>query len=158
MSQSQRQPRNVQRSGAQLPSSAIEGIRQQVTVDNLPLPSPETLRGYGEVVPTAPQLFFDLWEAQTRHRIESEQRVMEANIRALDANIGHTRRNAWMAYSLAVLLIAAFVVVALFTRNALVGVGGLVFSLAGIITTFLVNSRRQERILRLQMSGQQRGN
>lgn len=154
MSQPNRRQRQLAQTSASTQQGQIEAILQQVTVDNLPLPSPDALKGYAEVVPDAPQLFFRLDEEQVHHRIESERKSLEANIRALDASIAHSKRNAWMAYSLALALIAAFVIISVFAHNAYVAVGGLVVSVGSIITTFLVSNRQQERILRLQMSKQ----
>lgn len=93
-----------------------------------------------------------LLEEQAHHRIESERRTLDTNILAIRDNLRLQRLYAWMAFLLAISLIAAFVAVSFFTRNAYVSVGGLVLTIGGIITTFLVESRRR---LQLQHESQQ---
>lgn len=127
------------------PSQSIQigEIQQRLTVDNLPLPSPDVLKGYAETIPNAPERFMLLMEAQVRHRIEAEQKALDANIGTIQAGIQLQRIYAWMAFALAVILLLSFVAVSFITHNGYVSVGGLIFTIGGIITSFLVSGRQR---------------
>ena len=129
-------------------------MQQRLTVDNLPLPSPEAIEGYARSIPDAPERFMALMEEQVHHRMEQESKAIEINVFAIEENIKLQRIYTWMAFALAIALIAAFVAISFFTRNGYISAGGLVFTIGGIITTFLVNSRQRSR-LQLQQQQQQ---
>lgn len=64
--------------------SKIQPSLQNVTVSQElfagPLPHPDILRGYNEIVPGAAKMILDKFEAQTDHRRKLEGRVVTANI------------------------------------------------------------------------------
>lgn len=135
----------------------VQHIEQRLTQEAIPLPTPDTLRAYSEMLPEAPQLFLRMMEEQNAHRIATEQKVRDANIQAMQDNIALQKiqmsavidlqkRQTWMAFILAMLLMASFVIVGIVTKNGYAGAGGLVVSVGSVITAFLVNSRRSQPI------------
>jgi uncharacterized membrane protein len=146
--------------GGTQPTILTAQAQQRLTIEQVGLPTPEAVQGYARSLPDAPERFMALLEKQVEHRLETERKVMDANIEAMHENQRLQRLYAWMACVLALALITAFVIVSLVTRNGYVSAGGLVLTVGGIITTFLVNSRQRLRILQEQQRQiqQQQGN
>jgi uncharacterized membrane protein len=148
--------KNLQRSSQRWNKSAVDGgdpvlglptqvaagltVAQSTSVYSGPIPPPEILRGYEEIVPGAAKTILGLWELQTTHRTTLEARAL-----------GHNIWRSWAG------IISAFLI-------AMVGLGGGIFlaynghdtagaaiagtSLVGLVSTFLYGtySVRQERI------------
>ena len=75
-----------------------------------PLPHPQDLREYDNLAPGFAQELLETWIAQARHRMKTEQRVVESGTRA-------TTRGQWMAFALGICWLG------LALRIALVGYG-----------------------------------
>jgi len=63
-----------------------------------PMPSPELVREYEQILPGAAEFFFATMDRQALHRQSLEQRVIAANI-------ANERTGMWLAFSLAVIAI-----------------------------------------------------
>ncbi len=104
-----------------------------------PIPPPELLRGYDEIVPGAADRIITVMEKQVDHRIAMERTVITGdNIRA------YLGIAAGFVFAMTLLVLSAWLIVSGFTVAGTV-LGGL--NLAGIVGVFIygTRSRRQER-------------
>jgi uncharacterized membrane protein len=101
-----------------------------------PMPPPDLVAQYEEILPGAASFFFAALERQTAHRHSIEARV-------IDANISNEKIGMWLAFSLAFLMIACgtFLIYADKDPQGLALIGGTLVTLCGVF----VYSRSQER-------------
>jgi uncharacterized membrane protein len=93
-----------------------------------PLPPPEILQAYDEVVEGGANRIIDQWERETKHRHSLERK-------ALDAYVAGMTRAQWMAFIVIFSIgVGGLVIVAL--GHALVGVAGFLLALAAAAATF----------------------
>jgi uncharacterized membrane protein len=114
-----------------------------------PLPDPETLRGYEDIVPGAAERIISLMEQQSMHRMSIERSVLEGDSRRAD-------RGQWMGFSLALvgIILGAYLISLgfIFTGSAIVTV-----PLVSLVAIFVrtVSVRKQERTEKAKiMAGQ----
>ena len=106
-----------------------------------PIPPPELLRGYDEVLPGAANRIIEMTENQQSHRMELEKIVISSN--AKDAHLG-----VIFAFILGLVVISGGILMILMDKGTVLGS---VFSFAGLATllgTFIYGTRSnsQERI------------
>jgi uncharacterized membrane protein len=109
-----------------------------------PLPPPEQLRAYDEIIPGAAREIWDDYRARVRHREELERRDQQMEQQALTANITVTRRAQLFAFAGAILFgMMAFVLV-LTGHDA---AGSVVFgtTIASLIGAFIAGRVRSDR-------------
>ena len=97
-----------------------------------PLPDPRSLREYAEILPGLPDRIVSQWEKQSDHRIASEAKVIDSNIKKED-------RGQWMGFSVFMAgLIGGIVLLVL----GMTPVGLTVFfgNLAAMVTVFLTGA------------------
>lgn len=101
-----------------------------------PMPPPDLVAQYEELLPGAAKFFFSTLDRQTSHRLTIEARVIEANI-------SHEKIGMWLAFLLAFLMIACgtFLIYADKDPQGLALIGGTLVTLCGVF----VYSRSQER-------------
>ncbi|MEG0783639.1 DUF2335 domain-containing protein [Carnobacterium sp.] len=106
-----------------------------------PMPPPEILRGYDDVVPGAADRIIVMTETQQKHRIELEKLVVSSN--AKDAHLG-----VIFAFILGLIIITGGILMILLDKGTAIGA---IFSFSGLATllgTFIYGTRSnsQERI------------
>lgn len=106
-----------------------------------PIPPPELLRGYDEVLLGAAKRIFEMTENQQSHRMELEKLVISSNTK--DAHLG-----VIFAFILGLVVISGGILMILMDKGAVLGT---IFSFAGLATllgTFIYGTRSnsQERI------------
>ncbi len=93
-----------------------------------PLPPPEILRAYDNVIEGGASRIFDQWEAETQHRHGLQDRVA-------DAYIAGMARAQWMAFGVIMVIgVGGLVIVAL--GHPLVGFAGFFLALAAVAASF----------------------
>lgn len=146
-----RNRRNRNRQPAQRKAQDSSIAKVSVGVSNFrgPIPPPEVLAGYEQVLPGSPERILRMAEEQARHRIS-----MEAA--ALQHEMGQSIRGLWTGLAVAVVGIAAGSYVA-YLGNTGFGIGVIVMTIGSIVTAYLtgIHTRRKERERRVSMlSGQ----
>lgn len=102
-----------------------------------PLPPPDYLRAYDDVLPGLAAQIVEQAAGQTHHRQTLERKVVEANIRAQE-------RGQWFAFLLGVVgLIGSFVLVSI--GRSIEGMAGVVTSIAALAGVAAYFRREQER-------------
>jgi len=103
-----------------------------------PLPPPDILRAYGEVVDNGAERIFGMWEGETRHRQGLENRTQ-------DAFISGTTRAQWMAFTvISIIGVGGLVLVAL--GQELVGLAGFFLALASVGASFFPRIRGKKGV------------
>lgn len=64
-----------------VPANKQRTITQTLQVSQVPLPAPEDLRKYAEIVPDAPERFFKMAERQAEHRQGLERIAVGSNVK-----------------------------------------------------------------------------
>lgn len=93
-----------------------------------PLPPPEILRAYDEVVDGGANRIFDQWEAETRHRHGLQARMADAY------NAGLSRAQ-WMAFAVIMVIGVGGLIIVAF-GHPLVGFAGFFLALATVVASF----------------------
>lgn len=101
-----------------------------------PIPPPEDLRGYEEVLPGASNRIVTMAEENSKHRRSMEKTIIEGNISL-------SKRGQWMGFFLAIF----FVLIALFLAfNGYQKLGGILITttLIGALVIFVLHERPWE--------------
>lgn len=94
-----------------------------------PIPHPYILKRYDEVVPGSASKILEQAMRQTTHRFEMENKIVESGNKI-------SERSQWMALGLAILIISACIILALFGHDGVAGIiGGT--TIVGIVVAFL---------------------
>lgn len=101
-------PTEPQHSAKSRPSSGSAIIEQRsVHVEYRgPVPDPETLRRYGEVIPTAPERILAMAEREQTHRHKLDCAVHAGAEQEFQAELKLRSRAQWMACVLVIMLVA----------------------------------------------------
>lgn len=112
-----------------------------------PIPPPDLLRQYDELIEGGAERIFNAFESQTRHRMGIESAVVFGNE-------GRANRGQWMAYSLA-LVILTLGSIMIFTGREEAGVAMITVDLVGLVAVFITSKRSQrlERQAKYQLGG-----
>ncbi len=75
------------------PQKTVTAIKSQLLKQNFqgPIPPPELLAGYDQIVPGAAERIISLAENETSHRHMMEQKALDAEIAGLKSEAGDTR-------------------------------------------------------------------
>ncbi|HEX8689272.1 MAG TPA: DUF2335 domain-containing protein [Solirubrobacterales bacterium] len=100
-----------------------------------PVPPPEILRAYDDVVDNGAERIISQWEGETRHRqtLESQR---------LDAFISSTMRAQWMAFGV-ILIVGAGGLVLVALGHSLAGFAGFFLALASVVASLFPGSRNR---------------
>lgn len=105
-----------------------------------PLPSPEDLRGYEEVLPGTAEAIVAAFKSETPHRHKIEQKLVDAQTTRDIAEQNYANRGQWMGFVIAVLGIGGGIGL-VFTyptyAGAIGGAGITGLTLAAIVTAFI---------------------
>ncbi len=101
-----------------------------------PLPSPEILKGYSEVIPDAPERLLRMAERQNAHDMEMDQENMRLARRSMDRGFNAARRGQILGFILGIILIGCGVYL---TKFGFESVGLVIFStsLVAVIANFV---------------------
>lgn len=100
-----------------------------------PLPSPLTLKEFEETLPGAAERIFAEWEAETRHRHETERKILQADVRA-------EARGQWLGFVLALIFLGAAVYL-IEAGHGATGVAVVVGELVALVTVFILGRWRR---------------
>jgi len=112
-----------------------EVVSSSVSSFSGPLPSPETLEGYEQIIPGLPNRIVEEWENQGAHRRETETSIVRST------NI-HAHTGQWMAFFLSLFGLTVAAVIALLSDHqwAAAVVGSAALGVPPLISLF--KSRR----------------
>lgn len=123
--------------GPSLPSNAdINEILVEQWIGKSPLPPPDILSRYDEIVPGATDRLLRMVEDESSHRRKLENRQ-------LDSEIAEAHRGQWMAFVITVFTIAIGAYTALQGAQipgALIGTGGVI----GLAAVFIYGRKRRQ--------------
>ena len=104
-----------------------------------PIPSPESLKQYNDILPGTAERLVAMAERQSAHRIELEKRVIERQL-------GDSRLGQYFGLLISVLFLAASYSLGMNGHDALVSIlGGT--TLVGLVTVFVIGKNKQNRDL-----------
>lgn len=96
-----------------------------------PIPPPDYLKGYKDVLPNAPERIFTMVEEQQKHRIAMEKMIMERNL-------GLSDRGQILGFIIVVLFLVAAVYLALDNHETLACII-MGTTLLGVLVVFVLN-------------------
>ena len=101
-----------------------------------PMPHPDILRGYKELISDAPERILKMAEQEQRHRIDVEKAMLEQNAKNIDEAAIANKRSQIFAFMLTLLLIIAGVAL---TVMGFAAVGLTIFgtTIIGVVTVFI---------------------
>jgi len=129
---------------------ATRNAQQQVAISKIeasafqgPLPPPQILSHYDQIVPGSAERIISQWECQVRHRQELEKKV-------IDSDIKQSRYGATLGFIIAISTIAAGAFLA-YIGQPTEGFAAIVTALAGLVGAYGWGSyqRRKERSIRV---------
>jgi uncharacterized membrane protein len=101
-----------------------------------PLPPPQILAGYKEVIPDLPERLVRAWEDEAKHRRDLERKQHEADVRTQDARRIDDTRRVVFGFVLGLVGLAAAAAIGIAghaTAAAVVGGGSLAVMVAGFL-------------------------
>lgn len=101
-----------------------------------PIPSPEDLRGYEEVLPNAADRIITMAEKNSTHRIEMEKNIIEGNLNL-------SKRGQLMGFFLAILFVGVAVFLTI-RGHEKIGITLITTTLLGVLAVFVLNERPWE--------------
>ena len=101
-----------------------------------PMPHPDILRGYKELIPDAPERILQMAEQEQKHRIDVEKQMLEQNNKNILESAKANKRSQIIAFILAFILIASGVALTILGHAV---VGGTIFgtTIVGVIAIFI---------------------
>ena len=108
-----------------------------------PMPHPDILKGYKELIPNAPERILQMAEQEQRHRIEVENKMLEQNNRNIIESAKANKRSQIIAFILAFVLIASGVALTILGHAI---VGGTTFgtTIVGVVAVFITGKSRKD--------------
>jgi uncharacterized membrane protein len=112
-------------------------VRQEVAVSfSGPLPPPEALKRYDEIVPGAAERIIKMAEQQAEHRRSLEQQVIKSEIK-------NSKLGIYFGFTIGIVGIIGAIVVAILGKQKFGGVIGLA-SLASLVGVFIYGSKSRK--------------
>lgn len=108
-----------------------------------PMPHPDILKGYKELIPNAPERILQMAEQEQRHRIEVENKMLEQNNRNIIESAKANKRSQIIAFILAFVLIASGVALTIL-GHAIVGGTILGTTIVGVVAVFITGKSRKD--------------
>jgi uncharacterized membrane protein len=104
-----------------------------------PLPSPDSLRQYEQIVPGLAERIVKMAENQSSHRMDLEQKVV-------NDQLGESKRGQYFGFAIAVICLVATLYLALQNHDTVAGIlGGT--TIVGLVTVFVLGKREQKENL-----------
>lgn len=105
-----------------------------------PLPDPNTLAKYDQIVPNGAERIFKRFEEQSLHRMEIEKKVIQSNIE-------DSKRGQIFGFTIAMMFLIASFILAMLDHEVVASVlGGT--TVVGLVTTFVVGRKSQAKELK----------
>lgn len=134
------------------PESSNEELEQETTIRKVvakviesefsgPIPPPNIMRGYEEILPGAADRILSMAERQSQHRQDMEKKIVEAEAR-------DSYHGVWFAFIMGMTSLACGTAVALLIREGSGVIMGSIFGAAGlgtIITAFIKGTRSNKK-------------
>ena len=114
-------------------------VRTEASFYRAPVPPPDMLQGYENIVPGSAKQILDQASEQTTHRMRLEDK-------AVDAGIDNSKRGQWFGFVIAMAVVGVGAL-AVFTGAGLIGVGLILPGLAGLVAVFVYSQRQQQQQL-----------
>ena len=107
-----------------------------------PLPHPEILKGYQQLIPDAPERILRMAEKEQSHRQSAENEMLAQNRRNIEGSISANRRSQILA---ACAIFALLIAGVFLTRAGYATVGGIIFSttIIGMASIFITGKLTQ---------------
>lgn len=121
---------------------AINAIRAEREIHSGPLPSPRTLKEYGEIDNNFPRVIVESFERQNNHRIEMEKRITESSIQ--NEKIGMI-----LAFILAFIGLMGGLALSYFDKIG-AGITTFIASLASLVGIFIYGKYQQSKELKMK--------
>ncbi len=123
----------------------LSTVRHEMTISSGPIPAPEILKAYEDLVPGSAKQIIDVFVDQARNRQLIEHKMADASIRL-------TFQGQWLGFIIALVSIGAFLISALVlhTLLGLVGIFAAIAALAGVFALSSINQTR-ERIEKMHI-------
>jgi uncharacterized membrane protein len=121
-------------------TQTITQIKAQISSFSGPLPPPNILAQYNEIIPNGADRILAMAERQSAHRESMESQVVKENLAA-------QRRGSWFAFILALSAILGGVILIYFGKNAS-GLAAIITALASLAGVFFYSKyeQRKERV------------
>lgn len=143
------EPSDVQSTPAEQLPSGVSARMLAASVYYGPLPPPDDLKAYSEIVPDAAERMLAMAEKQAHHRQEMERRQLELDRVGTLTSLRHERWGLVCGTVCVLALIAAALWIAWLGNTnaaAILGTG----TLAGVATAFVVGTRARQRQVGVQ--------
>lgn len=121
--------------------------QQMVSVSHLitqgPLPNPEILDRYEQILTGAADRIMAMAEDEAKHRHEMEKRSLEADINGMNADILDTKRGQWFGLIIGLTAIISGSIVSIYGSpwaGGFIGASGV----AGLVTAFIKGRSQNE--------------
>lgn len=147
-------PSDVQQTPAEQLPSGVAARMLAASVYYGPLPPPDDLKAYNEIVPDAAERMLAMAEKQAHHRQEMERRQLELDRLGTLTSLRHERWGLVCGTVCVLALIAAALWIAWLGNTnaaAILGTG----TLAGVATAFVVGTRARQRQVGTQPTSSQ---
>ena len=102
-----------------------------------PLPSPEAVKQFDEIVESGAERIFRMAELEQQHRINSEKLIIQVNSEAARAEIKAAIRGAWMGFIVPILAIFGAVFTSSIGANWSVSVALVSIPVMGVVKTLV---------------------
>lgn len=102
-----------------------------------PIPSPEILKGYGQIDPSFPSRIVKMAEEEQAHRHDMEKRSIEAQVDDLKQDRTEARLGQWLGLTIGLVAIIGGIVAALMDKQvtgSIIGGGGVI----GLVAVFVM--------------------
>lgn len=116
-------------------TKAIISIFERKTFSG-PLPAPEDFAAYKNVVPDAPERILAMAEKQQQHRIETEQKIVDSNIKS-------SLLGQWLAAIMAIICLLCCVYLGIHGHDVLAG--SIVAIIVSVVTIFALRKRSDQK-------------
>lgn len=120
----------------------METMEAQREFHSGPLPSPRTLKEYGELDENFPKVIVDSFERQNNHRIDMERKMLDSDIR-------NERLGMVLAFILAMTGLLGGLILSYFGKIG-AGITAFLGSLVSLVGTFVYGKYKQSKELKLK--------
>lgn len=122
-------------------------VAQMIAVSQVsfsgPMPHPDILKGYKDLIPDAPERILQMAEQEQKHRIEVESKMLAQNNMNIIESAKANKRSQIIAFILAFILVASGVALTILGHAI---VGGTIFgtTIVGVVAVFITGKSRKD--------------
>lgn len=103
-----------------------------------PLPPPESVKRFDEIVTNGAERIFRMAEMEQQHRIHTEQLAIQSNVAAANAEIKAAGRGTWMGFIVSTLAIAGAILTSYTGGHWSVSVALVSIPVMGVVRTLVI--------------------